>query len=337
MSDPLRLGLLSTARINDAILAAAGRTDRVDVVAVASRDSARAETYAHERGIARGYGSYERLLDDSDVDAVYVSLPNGLHHEWTVRALESGKHVLVEKPFTRSGQQAEDVYELARERGRVVLEAFQYRHHPQTAEVKRLLGEGAVGRVQLVRGSFSFLLESLSDVRADAALEGGALMDIGSYCVSMARFLLGEPERVSGEQVLGPTGVDMAFHGTLRFPGDVVAQFDCSFTQPHYERVDVVGDQGWLLVDTPWRKEGEGELLIRHRDHLQRIDAPAGDAYRLQLENFAAAAAHEAPPAFSPQETIGQARTIEALYRSAVDGRSIDLDEIAKKEPQDRS
>jgi D-xylose 1-dehydrogenase (NADP+, D-xylono-1,5-lactone-forming) len=328
VSDPLRLGLLSTARINDALLATAGLTDRVEVVAVASRDAARAEAYAAERGIDRAYGTYERLLDDPHVDAVYVSTPNSLHHEWAMGALEAGKHVLVEKPFTRWVQQAEEAFELARTQGRVLMEGFQYRHHPQTAEVKRLMEEGAVGRVQLVRGSFSFLLESVDDVRADPELDGGALMDIGCYCVSIARFLLGEPERVSGERVRGPTGVDVAFNGTLRFPGDVVAQFDCSFTQPEYERADVVGDHGWLLVDSPWRSQGEGELLIRHQEHLRRIEVADADAFQLQLDNFAAAVAYEAPPLIGSQETIGQARTIEALFRSAAERRTVDLDEI---------
>jgi xylose dehydrogenase (NAD/NADP) len=248
-----------------------------------------------------------------------------------MRALEAGKHVLVEKPFTRWMHQAEEAFDLAKSRGRVLMEAFQYRHHPQTAEVKRLIEEGAVGRVQLVRGSFSFLLDNLDDVRADAELDGGALMDVGCYCISITRFLLGEPERVSGEQVLGPTGVDMAFHGTLRFPGDVVAQFDCSFTQQRYERADVVGDHGWLLVDSPWRATGEGELLIRHRENLRRIEVPAADAFRLQLENFAAAVAHEASPLIGRDETIGQARTIEALYRSAAEGRSIALEQVVSR------
>jgi xylose dehydrogenase (NAD/NADP) len=325
---PLRLGLLSTARINEEVLAAAAETDRVEVVAVASRDGARAEAYAAERGIPRAYGSYDRLLDDNGVDAVYVSTPNSLHYEWTMRALDAGKHVLCEKPFTRRGEQAEEAFELARTRGRVLMEGFMYRFHTQAAEVKSLVDRGAVGKVQLVRGSFSFLLESLSDVRADPELDGGALMDIGCYCVSISRFLLGEPERVSGEQVLGPTGVDMAFHGTLRFPGDVVAQFDCSFTQPHYERMDVVGDQGWLLVDAPWRSEGEGELLLRHVDHLQRFDVPATGAFRLELENFAAAAAHESAPLIDREDSVGQAWTIEALYRSAAEGRTVELEEV---------
>jgi predicted dehydrogenase len=325
VSEPLRLGLLSTARINKAILAGAAVSDRVEVVAVASRDSRRAETYAHEQGIPRAYGSYDRLLDDNGVDAVYISVPNALHYEWTMKGLEAGKHVLCEKPFTRSAEQAEEAFALAKKRGRALMEGFMYRHHPQAAEVKALVDRGVVGKVQLVRGSFSFLLEDLSDVRASPELDGGALMDIGCYCVSISRLLLGEPNRVSGEQVLGPTGVDMAFHGTLRFPGDVVAQFDCSFMQPRYERLDIVGDQGWLLVDSPWRKQGEGELLLRHIDNLRRFDVPAADAYSLQLENFAAAAAHEAPPLLDRAESVGQARTIEALYRAAHEGRTVEL------------
>jgi D-xylose 1-dehydrogenase (NADP+, D-xylono-1,5-lactone-forming) len=325
VSEPLRLGLLSTARINDAILAAAAATDRVDVVAVASRDSAKAEAYARARGIPRAYGSYERLLDDNGVDAVYIALPNSLHHEWTLQALEARKHVLCEKPFVRRAVQAEEAFDRAREVRRVLMEGFMYRFHPQAAEVKTLVDDGAVGDVQLVRGSHSFVLQDLADVRANTELEGGALMDIGCYCVSISRYLLGEPERVIGEQVLGPTGVDMAFHGTMRFPGDVVAQFDCSFTQPRYERLDIVGEHGWLLVDTPWRKEGEGEILLRHIDHLRRIDAPAANSYVLELENFAAAAAHEAAPLLDRTDAVGQARTIEALYRSAEEGRTVEL------------
>ena len=321
----MRLGLLSTARINDAILAAAAATERVDVVAVASRDGAKAQAYAEERGIPRPYGSYERLLDDNAVDAVYISLPNALHHEWTLKALAARKHVLCEKPFVRSAAQAEEAFDRAREAGRVLMEAFMYRFHPQASEVKALVEQGAVGRLQIVRASFSFLLEDQADVRADAGLDGGALMDIGCYCVSILRYLLGEPERVIGEQEVGPTGVDMEFHGTLRFPGGVVAQFDCAFTRLRHERLDVVGENGWLLVDSPWRKEGEGEVLLRHVDHLRRIDIPAANSYVLELEHFAAAAAHEEPPLLDRADAVGQARTIEALYRSAEEGRQVEL------------
>jgi xylose dehydrogenase (NAD/NADP) len=325
LSWPLRLGLVSTARINSAILGAAAELDEVQVVAVASRDGARAQAYAREHGIDRSHGSYDALLDDDGVDAVYISLPNGMHHEWTMKALEAGKHVLCEKPYSRHPEEAEEAFALAKQARLVLTEAFMYRHHPQAAKVKELVEEGAVGQVQLVRSSFSFVLRDQSDVRVQPTLDGGALMDLGAYCVSGSRFLVGEPERVAGEQILGPTGVDVAFHGTMRFPGDVVAQFDCSFTQPRYQRMDVVGDSGWLLVDSPFRSQGEGELLVRHQEHLNRIEVPAADAYVLELQNFADAIGRRSPPLLTGADVVGQARAIAGLYLSATEGRAVDL------------
>jgi predicted dehydrogenase len=150
-------------------------------------------------------------------------------------------------------------------------------------------------------------------------------MDLGCYCVSGARYLAGEPVHVIGEQILGRTGVDFSFTGTMRMAGDVVAQFDCSFTRPRYQRMDVVGDEAFLLVDTPWRATGEGELLLRHGEHLSRIEIPPADAYALELENFAGAVAGSEAPRFSAEDSLGQARAIDALYRSATEGRAIDL------------
>jgi xylose dehydrogenase (NAD/NADP) len=325
LSWPLRLGLLSTARINDAILGAAADLDEVEVVAVASRDGARAQAYAREHGLERSHGSYDALLDDDGVDAVYISLPNGMHHEWTMKSLEAGKHVLCEKPYSRHPEEAEEAVAVAEQARLVLTEGFMYRHHPQAEKVKALVEAGAVGQVQLVRSSFSFVLGNQADVRVQPTLDGGALMDLGCYCVSGARFLIGEPERVTGEQILGPTGVDVSFTGTMRFPGDVVAQFDCSFTQPRYQRMDVVGDSGWLLVDTPFRSQGEGELLVRRQEHLNRIEVPAADAYVLEIQNFADAVARRSAPLLSAADAVGQARTIAALYLSATEGRAVDL------------
>jgi xylose dehydrogenase (NAD/NADP) len=321
----LRLGLISTARINDAILAAAAEMAEVEVVAVASRDARRADAYAKEHGIPTAHGSYDDLLVDSGVDAVYISVPNGLHHEWTLAALEARKHVLCEKPYSRRAEEAEEAFELARQSGLVLMEAFMYRHHPQAAKVKELVDQGAVGQVQLVRSSFSFVLQDVSDIRARPELEGGALMDLGSYCVSGSRYLVGEPLRVIGEQIVGRTGVDVSFHGTMRMARDAVAQFDCSFSRPRYQRLDVVGDEAFLLVDTPWRATGEGELLLRHGEHLTRIEVPAAEAYSLELENFAGAVAGAEEPRVPAADSIAQARVIDALYRSATEGRAIDL------------
>jgi D-xylose 1-dehydrogenase (NADP+, D-xylono-1,5-lactone-forming) len=324
-SAPLRLGLLSTARINDAILSAARDTDRVEVVAVGSRDRARAEEYARGQGIARAHGSYEHLFEDEEVDAVYVSLPNGLHHEWTVAALGHGKHVLCEKPYSRRPAEVEEAFAHAESAGLVLMEAFMFRHHPQTAAVQALVDDGAVGRMRLVRSVFSFVLPDSGDIRASAELDGGALMDVGCYCVSGSRLLAGEPARVAGERVDGPTGIDLSLHATMRFPDDVVAQFDCSFALPRRQSLEVVGEEGRLVVESPWRTDWPGDVLLERGDGVQRVDVPGGDAYRFQLENLADAVEGKAPALLGRADALGQARVLDALYRSAAEGRSIAL------------
>jgi len=187
----LRLGLLSTARINDEILGAAKETDRVEIAAVGSRETATAEAYAAEHDIARAHGSYEALLADAEVDAVYIPLPNALHHEWTMKALAAGKHVLCEKPYSRHPEEVEAAFAAAETAGLVLMEAFMYRHHPQTRHVEQLVREGTLGRLLSIRGCFTFPLTDLTNVRASTELDGGALMDVGCYCVSGARLLAG--------------------------------------------------------------------------------------------------------------------------------------------------
>jgi xylose dehydrogenase (NAD/NADP) len=321
----MRLGLLSTARINEEILAAAAASDLVDVVAVASRDRARAEMYAREHELARAYGSYDDLLADTELDAVYISLPNGKHHEWVMHALRAGKHVLCEKPYSRDPIEVTEAFALAESFGCVLTEAFMYRHHPQTAIVKRLVEENRIGRVRLVRAAFSFQLTDESDVRLAPDLMGGALMDVGCYCVSGARLVAGEPERVEGEAVIGPTGVDLAFYGTLRFSGDVVAQFDASFIAPRRQELVVVGDEASLFVRAPWRVDWGGSVEIHRDGNLEYIDVPTHSAYQLQLDNFADAIAGVAPALLGRDDALGQARTIDALHRAAETGISITL------------
>jgi predicted dehydrogenase len=325
MSEPLRLGLLSTARISDRIVAGAAPSDAVEVVAVASRDGARAQAYAGGHGIARAHASYEALLADDGVDAVYVSLPNALHHTWTMRALRAGKHVLCEKPYSRDPADVEEAFALASDSGLVLMEAFMYRHHPQTRRVRQLVDDGAVGRLRLIRAAFSFPLADPGDVRAQPELAGGSLMDVGCYCVSGARLLAGEPQHVLGEQVTGPSGVDDSFHGTLRFAGDVVAQFDSSFALPLRQELEVLGEEGVLRVEAPWRVDWGGDVTLRRGDAVERIDVAEADAYRLELENLAAAARHEAAPLLDRPDALGQARAIEALYRAAERGEAVEL------------
>jgi D-xylose 1-dehydrogenase (NADP+, D-xylono-1,5-lactone-forming) len=318
-------GFLSTARINEHLLAGARASELVDVLAVASRDQARAEAYAREHSLERAYGSYEELLADPDLDAVYISLPNSLHVDWSIRALEAGKHVLCEKPLTRRPEDAERAFDVADHAGRILMEAFMYRHHPQTARIRELVEEGAIGELRAMRAVFSFdvLAErDPGDVRLNAALEGGSLMDVGCYCVSGARLLAGEPERVFGEEVPAPSGVDMAFHGTLRFPGDVVAQFHSSLELPFKQELEVIGRDGSLLVEAPWRVDLGGDVFLRSASGDERIDVEEADAYRLELENLAAAIRGDEQPLLGREDAVSQAAAIAVLYRSAETGEA---------------
>jgi xylose dehydrogenase (NAD/NADP) len=322
MSATVSWGFLSTANINDKLLAGAAGSDRVDVIAVASRDTERAEAYAHERGIERAYGSYEDLLADPDVEAVYISLPNSLHVEWSVSALEAGKHVLCEKPLSRRAADVERAFDVAEQSGRLLMEAFMYRHNPQTARLKELVDGGAIGRLRLVRAAFSFPLADAENVRLDASLDGGALMDVGCYCVSGTRLLGGEPAQVYGEQVLGESGVDELFTGTMRLPGDVLAQFDAGLVLQVRDELEAIGEEGSLFLDDPWHcKRPVIELRTAHG--MDEIAVEPADSYRLQLENLSDAIRGEAEPLLGREDAVGQARAIEALYRSAVEGRRV--------------
>jgi predicted dehydrogenase len=323
----VKLGLLSTANINRLVMAGVGASDKLDVVAVASRDAARAEEYAREHGIERAHGSYDALLEDGDVDAVYISLPNSLHVEWAIRALEAGKHVLCEKPLARRSEEAERAFDAAEQAGRVLAEAFMYRHHPQTRLVAQLVSEGAVGELRAIRAAFSFPLSNLEDVRMRPELDGGALMDVGCYCVSGARLLAGEPKRVYGEQVVAPTGVDVTFAGTMHFPRDVVATFHCSMALPQRQELEALGSEGTLLVQAPWRTDFGGDILLRRADAegVERIEVPEADAYRLELEDLAGAAAGDREPLLGRADAVGQARVLEALYESAERGEAREL------------
>jgi D-xylose 1-dehydrogenase (NADP+, D-xylono-1,5-lactone-forming) len=322
MSATVSWGFLSTANINDKLLAGAAESDRADVIAVASRDAARAEAYARERGIERAYGSYEELLADPDVEAVYISLPNSLHVEWSIRALEAGKHVLCEKPLSRRAADVERAFDVAEESGRLLMEAFMYRHNPQTGRLKELAEGGAIGRLRLVRAAFSFPLTDGENVRLNSSLDGGGLMDVGCYCVSGTRLLGGEPEQVYGEQVLSQSGVDELFTGTMRFPGDVLGQFDAGLVLPERDELEAIGEEGSLFLDDPWHCK---RPVIEHRTDgsVEEIAVEPADSYRLQLENMNDAIRGEAEPLLGREDAVGQARAIEALYRSATEGRPV--------------
>jgi xylose dehydrogenase (NAD/NADP) len=316
VGEPVRWGILSTARINRLLLAGARRSDRVDVVAVASREEARAQAFAHEHGVERAHGSYEALLADPEVEAVYIPLPNALHVEWSLRALEAGKHVLCEKPLTRRPDEVEAAFDVAERADRFLMEAFMYRHHPQTRRVVELVQEGAIGELRLVRSAFSFPLTKLADVRMSPELAGGALMDVGCYCVSGSRLLAGEPDAVDGQQLLARSGVDVRFVGTLAFPGGVLAHFDCGFDLPLRSALEVVGSDGALFVADPWHCRRPG-IELRRDGGVEVLDIESADSYQLELENLGDAIRGEGAPLLGRSDALGQARTLNALYRAA--------------------
>jgi xylose dehydrogenase (NAD/NADP) len=315
--DPLRLGILSTAAIAKQILTAAAATPTIDAIAVASRERARAEAVARDWSIERAYGSYQELLADGDVDAVYVPLPNSLHAEWSVRALEAGKHVLCEKPFDRRPERVEAAFDAAARAGRVLTEAFMYRYHPQTERIRALVGSGALGALRTVRASFSFrATEAQKVLRLDSSLDGGALLDVGSYCVSMARLLAGEPEWVFAELDPAETGADLRAYGLMRFPGGVVAQFDAGLDAADWG-LHVVGSDGVLVAAEPWHCRRPVIEIRRPGEPVETIELERADSYRLELEAFAAAIAGRPSPLLGRDDALGQARALDALHRSA--------------------
>jgi predicted dehydrogenase len=315
---------MSTARINVKFLAGARQAEHVEIAAVASRDRARGEQFAREHGIARTHDSYEALLADPDVEVVYIPLPNSLHIEWAVKALEAGKHVLCEKPLSRHAHEVERAFEIAEREGRLLMEGFMYRHNPQTKRLAELVANGAVGRLRLIRATFSFAATDPADVRLLTQLDGGALMDVGSYCVSGTRLLGGEPERVGAEQALGGDGVDVAFAATMRFPDEVLAHFDAGLALDVRDELEVVGEEGSLFLDDPWHCRTP-VIEVRRAGEVERIELDPVDSYGLEAENLSLAIRGEAEPLLGRADAIGQARAIEALYQSADSGRTVVL------------
>ncbi len=276
-------------------------------------------------GIERAYGSYEALLADPDVEAVYVSLPNGMHVEWSRKALEAGKHVLCEKPLSRSADEVEQLFDLAHARGLHLSEAFMYRHHPQTQRVKELVQSGEIGELRLIRGTFSFNCEP-GDPRLLVGMEGGGLMDVGCYPVNFSRYLAGEPERVSAEQLLGGDGVDVVMAGVLRFKNGVIAHFDSGLAMPLRWEVEVVGSTGVLRIASPWHPEPDGiELWRDGASSAEVISGRAANAYALEASDLGAAISGEHEPLLGRADALGQARTLAALYASAAAGSSVTL------------
>jgi D-xylose 1-dehydrogenase (NADP+, D-xylono-1,5-lactone-forming) len=322
---PFRWGILGVARINRALLVPLN-TGRNRLVAVASRTAARAEAYASEHGIPRTYGSYQALLDDDTVDAVYIPLPHAMHAEWAIRAAEAGKHVLCEKPVALTAADARAMQAAAETHGVVMTEAFMYRHHPLVALTAGLIREGALGRIVGVTGAFTYVLDRVTDSRLEQDLGGGSLWDVGCYPVSFARAVLGQtPVRVQAIAAWNGAGIDMSFFGQMHFADGVVAQITSSFEMPFRTEMEVIGTEGRLRIPRPFKPLEQEVLELRRGDEVEYLNVEGPPLYQGEVDDVADAARSGRAPLVTMQDSIENTETLVALLEAARTGRTIDV------------
>lgn len=323
---PLKWGLISTARINRAVIKPLRESVRNELVAVASRSHEKALEYAAEWEIPQAYGSYQAMLDMPEIDVVYNSLPNSLHSEWTVKALKAGKHVLCEKPLATTLEEVEQMRAAMNETGNHLAEAFMYRHHPQTIKVKELVDSGVLGKVRLIKGDFTFNIKNEGDVRLDPELGGGSIWDVGCYPISYARYIVGEePQEVFGWQLTGKYGVDEVFTGQMRFAGDVFAQFDSGFRSPYRSRIEIVGSEASMVINHPFNPGLDVELLIDKDGEIESFPIPPQELYIGEVEDMADVILTGSTPRVSLEDSRSNIELILALLRSAELGRPVSM------------
>ena len=329
----LRWGLVSTAKINRAVIGPIRDAARSDLIGIASRNAGRAQTYAQERGIPNSYGSYEAMLNDPAIDAVYISLPNSLHAEWAIKAAQAGKHVLCEKPIVPTLAELDQVEVAADENGVTIFEAFMYLHHPQILRAQEMIRAGDLGRVQLIDSWFSFYLppEQSQNIRLRPELSGGALWDVGVYPTSMAITMGGGlPEEVWAQQTIGETGVDVTMIAQLKFPepesaaGAAVAQTSSGFRMPFRAGTIIIGDEASISFPQPWKPSMNGEdsriIFTPRQGEPETIIIPGINPYLCEIRAMEACALDGADPIVPLTRSRYILRTVLAIYQSAKTG-----------------
>ncbi|MBC8508303.1 MAG: Gfo/Idh/MocA family oxidoreductase [Anaerolineales bacterium] len=339
----VRWGLVSTANINKALIPAIRASRRGKLVAVASRSKANAEAYAQEWEIPQSFGSYQEMLDSGSVDAVYIGLPNHLHAEWSIKAMQAGVHVLCEKPFAPTLEEVDAMIAARDETGRVLAEAFMYRHHPQTKIAGEWAHSGKLGVITLVRGAFDFFLpkerrypDSL-DVRLVPEYGGGCLWDVGVYPLSFAQFIMGgPPDWVFGSQWTGKTGVDEIFTGQMGYSQKLdfsekssfsIAQISSSFKTPFHTFIEIIGTEGRLYLTKPFVGHHEGRTMTfcPKNGEPEEIPVPEKELYLGEVEDMHAAILDGEMNYLSLEETRNHVKTVLALYESAKKGEVISI------------
>ena len=326
MEKILNWGLLSTARINRALIKPLNASGRNRLLAVASRSQATADAYAREWEIPRAHGSYEALLNDPEIDVIYNPLPNHLHKEWTIKALQAGKHVLCEKPFALTLKEVDAMIAASKKTGKVLAEAFMYRHHPQTLKAKEIVDSGVLGKIQVIKGEFSFMLESLDDIRNVKEMGGGSIWDIGCYPISYTRLLVGqEPAEVFGWQALAQSGCDQTFSGQMKFANGILAQFDSSFVTPYRVGMEVIGSSASLIIPDPFKPGETSEIHIRHGAKDETIQIQGGELYIGEVEDMYDAIVHNKPSRMSLEDSRANIAVILGFLKSAETGKIVKI------------
>jgi D-xylose 1-dehydrogenase (NADP+, D-xylono-1,5-lactone-forming) len=329
----LRFGILGTGNIARQFAEGVAHASRCALASVGSRDEAKAREFASKYSIARSHGSYDALLADDTVDAVYLSLPNSMHHEWAIKALRAGKHVLCEKPIAASAVEAREMFEVARSTKRTLVEAFMYRAHPQTHAVLDSVRSGAIGQLKLARLSFCFRVRNTQgNIRFDPRLAGGAAMDVGCYCINFARALAGAaPVEIRSVSVMHPNGVDEQTSAVLRFANHLTAEFTCGMSVQADNTAHLCGDEGYLTVGWPWKPAPPSTYFTLAGGIPPRQDNPGGKPvapeprqvhvpnavplYALEADAFAATVL-DGVPSFMPEaETIDNMKVLDAIRR----------------------
>jgi len=328
---PVRWGILGAANIAvKKVAPAMQRAARCEIVAIASRELGKAQRAAEELGVSRAYGSYEELLADPDVEAIYNPLPNHLHVPWTIRAAEAGKHVLCEKPIALSADEARQLLAVRERTGVRIGEAFMVRNHPQWLDVRDRVRRGDIGDLRVVAGHFSYFKRDPKDVRSVFEWGGGGLMDVGCYPITMARWLFGEePEAAIGIIDRDPElKIDRIVSGLLRFPSGGQATFTCAMQLVHYQRMQLYGTGGRIEVQIPFNAPNDRpcRIFVDSGRELgdrsaEAIEFPVVDQYTLQGDNFSAAVRGEGEVPVSVEDAIGNMAVIDALFRSEKSGK----------------
>lgn len=322
--DKVRWGLLSTASINRRLIPAIRMSARGELAAVASRSQESAEAYAAEWGIPQAFGTYQAMLESDAVDAVYIGLPNHMHAEWSVTAMQNGKHVLCEKPFALSLAEVDGMMAVSQQTGMHLAEAFMYRHHPQTKIAGEWIRNGRLGDIVFVRGHFSFKLVNRNDIRLNPEYGGGSLWDIGIYPLSFSQFVMGgAPNVVWGKQWLGDSGVDESFAGQMDYGDGRTAQISCSFRLPFHAWIEIMGTKGRMTLSRPFvdLDDGRRQLLYHHPDDtIEEVPVPEKELYLGEVENLHSAILDQQPGYLTLTETRNHVCTALALYQSARSG-----------------